>query len=717
MRDPIQQFSEALASRGLIVPASIVADGSFQRADVEGRNGKGDGSYILHLDGIPAGSICNWKDGLGWQAWRADIGRTLTDAEKQALRQRAERDRVQREKAAERKREWAKARASELLALTVPAPADHPYIVAKQIQPHALRLFTGQLEIGEMDCAGALVVKLVNRDREVAAVQFISADGKKRYLGPVEGCYYPIGKPDDEQPVLICEGAATGHSLHEATGYAVAVALDAGNLPRVARLMRERFPSHRIVVCADDDWRTAWPDGSPRNTGMDAANATAAEVGGFVAAPTFGHDRPEWATDFNDLLKLRGAAAVQEAVHAAQPPRVPEDQPPPGNASTAPLEISGKRIELVRADSITPEAVSWLWHGYLARGKVHIMAGAPSTGKTTLATGLIATVTCGGRWPDGSQAAPGSALIWSGEDSPADTLVPRLIAAGADLTKVRFVGSVTDGSGPRPFDPAQDFFALQASAAEIPDLAIVLVDPIVSAIAGDGHKGNDVRRGLQPLVNFAHQLGCAVLGISHFSKGTAGRDPVERVTGSIAFGALARVVLATAKLPEADGGGRILVRAKSNLGPDGGGFRYGIAPVEIIGGIQTTRPEWLAPLEGEARELLAAAESDDDAETRSELDDAAAFLRDMLKDGPRGVKEVEAEARGAGHSDATLRRARRTIGVEAYKAGMKEGWKLRLPPSEPPKALMKPEGAQLSGVSVFAESEHLRRVSADVEEF
>src|SRR5262249_27719599 len=145
--------------------------------------------------------------------------------------------------------------------------------------------------------------------------------------------------------------------------------------------------------------------------------------------------------------------------------------------------------------------------------------------------------------PDRTQANRRDVAIWSGEDAPSDTLVPRLLANGADLKRVRFVGPVIVDGDRRPFDPAKDVPLLAAQLAAMPDLGLLIVDPVVSAVAGDAHKSADVRRALQPLADLAQQTGAAIIGISHFSKGTAGRDPVERVTGSIAFGAAARIVL------------------------------------------------------------------------------------------------------------------------------------------------------------------------------
>jgi len=237
------------------------------------------------------------------------------------------------------------------------------------------------------------------------------------------------------------------------------------------------------------------------------------------------------------------------------------------------------RAELLRGDAVTPEAVDWLWEGWLAAGKLHILGGQPGTGKTTIALALAASITTGAEWPDGKRADLGTVVVWSGEDDPADTLAPRLRAAGADMQRVHFVQGVREGHEQRPFNPSQDVGALRTALAGLSDVRLLVVDPIVSAVSGDSHKNAEVRRGLQPLVDLAREHRCALLGITHFTKGTAGREPVERITGSLAFGALARLVLVTAKGEAGNGepARRFLARAKSNIGPDGGGFIYDLS--------------------------------------------------------------------------------------------------------------------------------------------
>jgi len=334
-------------------------------------------------------------------------------------------------------------------------------------------------------------------------------------------------------------------------------------------------------------------------------------------------------------------------------------------------------VSLLRGSDVRPEPINWLWYNWLATGKLHLLGGQPGSGKTTIAGALAAAVTRAGSFPDGSRCSvAGNVIFWSGEDDPQDTLVPRLIAAGADMEKIFFVGSVHEDAKSRDFDPAKDVSLLQEAIKKAGGAELVIVDPIVSAVVGDSHKNSETRRALQPLVSLCAEIGAALLGITHFTKGTAGREPIERINGSIAFGALARVVLVAAK--KAEGGGeddaepprRFLARAKSNIGPDGDGFAYELEQVELhdFAGVSASRVVWGAGIAGTARELLGEAERVED-EGGSELREAEAFLRQALVDGPVATTEIKSAAGGHAIAWRTVERAKRSLGVEALRKG------------------------------------------------
>ena len=342
-------------------------------------------------------------------------------------------------------------------------------------------------------------------------------------------------------------------------------------------------------------------------------------------------------------------------------------------------------VRLVHGINIRPEPIDWLWGNWLARGKLHVLAGPPGTVKTTIVLALAATLTRGAFWPDGSKASPGTVLLWSGEDDPTDTLAPRLLAMGADMSRVYFVGAVEDGQDSVTFDPAKHAELLEREIAEIGGISLLIVDPIVSAVNGDSHKNAEVRRGLQPLVDLGIRMQAAILGISHFSKGTSGRDPVERVTGSIAFGALARLVFAAAKMPDNDqeGGSRLFCRSKSNLGPDTGGFRYDLKQVELPNYpvVFASALLWGKAEEGSARELLNRAEAmpNDDDGDEDETTPQEAWLFELLTNGPKPAKEVIAEGKEAGFTEKQIRTARERLGITPAKHGYQGAWSWSLP--------------------------------------
>ncbi|MBP7441290.1 MAG: AAA family ATPase [Acidovorax sp.] len=344
-------------------------------------------------------------------------------------------------------------------------------------------------------------------------------------------------------------------------------------------------------------------------------------------------------------------------------------------------DISGlgprDKVILTCGTDLTPEPYRWLWQYWLAMGKLHILAGAPGQGKTTIALAMAATITIGGRWPDGSRCAPGNVLIWSGEDDPADTLVPRLMAAGADRARCYFIEGARRGGEVVPFDPARDLGQLLEAIEKIGGISLLVIDPVVSAVTGDSHKNTEVRRALQPLVDLAAKCDCAVLGITHFAKGGQGTDPAQRVVGSVAFTAVARVVMVAAKVKGDEEGQdtRILARSKSNIGPDDGGFQYHLEQSEPLPGIHASHIAWGKAVEGTARELL----TDPDDGPQDDASDAVELLRAEL-DSVLWTNSEDASRplKAAGFSKKQIWAASKKVGVERKKDGMKGGWMWRL---------------------------------------
>lgn len=298
----IEQFAAAMAEHGL-QPGEVVDDGKLHRFDgPDEKRGKRSAWYVLHGDGLPAGSFGDWRTGLS-ETWCAKSDRAMTDAERQAHRQRIEQAKA--EAASERAKvaEEAAVKCAELWNIAANVDGGHAYIERKGIKP-----------AGAKQLRGALLIPLRDAGGELRSLQFIQPDGSKRFKtgGTVAGCYCALGsKPGQDAPLLICEGWATACSLHEATGYPVAAAMNAGNLLAVAQALRVKLADVPMIVCADDDIET---DGNP---GLTKAWEAAQAIGASLAVPDFGPERPDGASDFNDLHIACGAGAVVVCIESA----------------------------------------------------------------------------------------------------------------------------------------------------------------------------------------------------------------------------------------------------------------------------------------------------------------------------------------------------------------------------------------------------------------
>ncbi|MCY4641768.1 MAG: DUF3987 domain-containing protein [Gammaproteobacteria bacterium] len=303
MNDTTTQFRDAIRSTSMEPPEDIKS-GTFHRFPGIGK-GKGNtaGWCVLFPSGY-SGAFGDWSSGLR-KNWRAKSDKPLTEAEKAEYKRHIEE--AKKRATAEKKRQQINTarKAKSIWEKAQPANSKHPYLIRKGIRPCAAREYKG------------LLVMPVMFEGKIVSLQFIARDGRKRFLrgGLVTGGHCAVDKAQDTKTICIAEGFATAATVHEATGFLTIIAFCARSLETVAKYVRQKIPESSIVICADDDIDT---EGNP---GITEANKAARAVGAKVAIPKFGDQRPDGASDFNDLAKLKnGREAVKQAINAASVP-------------------------------------------------------------------------------------------------------------------------------------------------------------------------------------------------------------------------------------------------------------------------------------------------------------------------------------------------------------------------------------------------------------
>lgn len=352
-QSPQEEFADALRAQGFQLDGLPVMDGTRQRVAVEGDKGKEtSGMYIGFSDGHPAGHIENFRTGYkaNWKSQQATD--TLSDADRARLAEEAATRRAERTAVEAAKYERTAAAVGEFLSMCAPAPATHPYIARKQVDPAGalqvpddpaltppgslVRIAATPGEAADMRqahpettvvVAGSLVIPAHGPDGRLQTMQTIAASGWKGNAtgGKLEGAA-AVFKGTDESanaPIIVCEGWATGKTLHAAgQGRAeVRAAFSANNLLAVAAAVRAEHPERPIIIAGDNDHRraaeidprTGLPKGNP---GKDKAEEAAKAVGGYAALPGFA--KTSKGSDWNDYAAEKGLDAVTEALNEAR---------------------------------------------------------------------------------------------------------------------------------------------------------------------------------------------------------------------------------------------------------------------------------------------------------------------------------------------------------------------------------------------------------------
>ncbi len=338
-------------------------------------------------------------------------------------------------------------------------------------------------------------------------------------------------------------------------------------------------------------------------------------------------------------------------------------------------------LVVTRMADIEMRAVEWLWPDRIAIGKLTEFAGQGGIGKSTLLFDIAARVSRGEAWPDHpARGVAQSVFILSAEDDPADTIKPRLQAAGADMGKIFFLSMIRlQGGGAREFDLQADIARLVERIHQIGDVGLVAIDPI-TAYLGKANVNSDtaVRKVLKPLGDAAARTRVAILGSNHFSK-AEGRSVMRRMLGAAAFVNAPRIVFVVTPDPE-DPERRLLLPAKANLTGKKTGLAFRIRPTGVgeRERIPATRIAWDSEaVTMTADDALAALKQNDGGAGAKAR--AMAFLAEALADGPKPARDVGALAAEAGYSERTVQRAREALRIKPAKTGADGGWTWTLP--------------------------------------
>ena len=384
--DYVSEFRLSMLEAGLVCD-DIVADGQIHRCDTSGKNGKGDGAYVLHLEGsVVVGGFENHQAGTGWCTWKPERGAIIDPGEKRKIEQALAAMRAKRDADSELRRKRAAELASSMWSEARPAEQDHPYLARKRVKAHdGIRVGDWKARKGQK-VANTLLVPITD-GMNILSLQAIFPEKQadigrdKDFIpgGKKEGCYFPIGD-DITDTVVLCEGYATGATIHEATSLPVLVAFDARNLVPVAINIRATHPHAEIVVAADNDRFTKKPNGEPWNPGLECAQQVLTSVGNArIVAPQF-DDSDTSSSDWNDYMALHGSDAVRQHFLAT-----------PSEKTLFPfVDVS----ELV-AD-IKP--VSWLVRDYFERDSLALVYGAPGGGKSFFSVDVACSIATGSSW-------------------------------------------------------------------------------------------------------------------------------------------------------------------------------------------------------------------------------------------------------------------------------------------------------------------------------
>jgi AAA domain len=396
----------------------------------------------------------------------------------------------------------------------------------------------------------------------------------------------------------------------------------------------------------------------------------------------------EWTGYFNGEEMVNGGPIPTPPGPTITEPWWPEGKPPGWDTP------DGTFFPLKPLADVRSEPVSWLWPGRIPLGKITVLDGDPKLGKTTTMLDIIARVTTGRPMPDGLPGIQGNCWIMTVEDGHADTIKPRILAAGGDADRA-FVEVSEDEA-----IYLSEHLDLIVGTIKHYELKLVMIDPFMGYLGPksqvSSNSDQDVRTVLGPLARAVGKAGCAVVLIRHLNK-SVGQNALHRGGGSVGIIGAARASLLVVRHPDADpedpNPKRVVASNGGNLASVPASLSFRMDSVQVVDdGVvlpSIARLAWDPTPTGHTAASLLAPKRDE-PRTRA---DAGPWLTDILMKGQADSKDVEEAAREMlGISHGTLMAARKLIGAKARKVGGEQHgrWVIYLESHDHPKDAHKP---------------------------
>jgi putative DNA primase/helicase len=475
------QVRQAMQAIGIEPPEHIAIDGEIHRFKADSKDKGKAGWYIIYPGTIAAGSFGDWRQGVE-SNFRADICRELTPAEEMAHAKAIREAKIKRDDDRKRQHETAASTVQHIWDNAASASPDHPYLARKQIQPHNARV-TGD---------GRLVVPLIDDSHKIRSLQYISADGTKRYHkgGETKANFWKMGHAELSENIYLAEGYATAATIYETAHAMTYMSYSASNLPNVAEIITRQYPNHNLIVVADND---------KSGTGQNYADQCAAKFGARVVMPPIEGDANDYKSEGHDLMALLK-------------PKIDD--------------------WLMPADDFCsqPAPLKWLIKGWLQEESMMMIHGPSGSGKTFVVLDMCLRMASGQPEWMGHKVNPGAVVYlageghhglrsriaaWKQEHAPNSKLNMWLSKSGLDLNTREGYQRTSDTISSLPVKPK-----------------LIIVDTLHRFLKGNESDPQDTKTMLDQCAKLTEKFGCAVLLVHHTG---LSEDAQHRARGSSAW--------------------------------------------------------------------------------------------------------------------------------------------------------------------------------------